>query len=128
MAGKHQSTPYALLAIVAVVTLIGMWFWHDSEKRAAQNAFIDAHIATMVHNKQRYLESMFDDLYQNLRTISLLPSVRGIAGKNRANEKEDVVASKRFTPDAMETVQQIFNNLRGSVNVSEVAAGSSSTR
>jgi methyl-accepting chemotaxis protein len=122
MVGKHQSTPYAVLAIVAGITLGGMWLWHSSEKRAAQNAFIEAHIATVVHNKQRNLESMFDDLYQNLRTISLLPSVRGITGKNRANEKEDVVASKRFTPDARETVQQIFNNLRGSVSVSEVYA------
>ncbi len=122
MVGKHQSTPYAVLAIVAGITLGGMWLWHSSEKRAAQNAFIDSHIATVVHNKQRNLESMFDDLYQNLRTISLLPSVRGITGKNRANEKEDVVASKRFTPDARETVQQIFNNLRGSVSVSEVYA------
>ena len=60
--------------------------------------------------------------HQNLRTISLLPSVRNISGGNHANENEDVVASKRFTPDARETVQQLFINLRGSVNVSEVYA------
>jgi methyl-accepting chemotaxis protein len=122
MAGKLQRRPYAVLAAVAVATLVGMWLWHDSERRAAQKTFIEAHIATVVHNKQGNLESVFDHLYQNLRTISLLPSVRGITGKNRANENEDVVASKRFTPDAKETVQQIFNNLRGSVSVSEVYA------
>jgi methyl-accepting chemotaxis protein len=68
------------------------------------------------------MEALFDSLYQNLRTISLLPSVRSIVGSNRAREDEDVVANKRFTPDAKETVQQIFNNLRGSVSVSEVYA------
>ena len=122
MTAHKRLTPFILLAIVAVATLTGMWLWHSADKRTAQKTFIDAHIATVVHNKQRNMEALFDSLYQNLRTISLLPSVRGITGNNRANEDEDVVASKRFTPDARETVQQIFNNLRGSVSVSEVYA------
>jgi methyl-accepting chemotaxis protein len=122
MIAINKSAPYVLLSIIAVVTFAGMGFWHDAERRSAQKVFIDAQVATVVHNKQRNVEALFDSLYQNLRTISLLPSVRGIKGNNRANENEDVVASKRFTPDARETVQQIFNNLRGSVSVSEVYA------
>jgi methyl-accepting chemotaxis protein len=122
MSASHRSAPYIVLAIVATATVAGMWLWHDADKRSAQKAFIDAHVATIVHNKQRNVEGAFDSLYQNLRTISLLPSVRGITGNNRASGDEDVVASKRFTPDAQETVQQIFNNLRGNVNVSEVYA------
>jgi methyl-accepting chemotaxis protein len=117
-----RSAPFIALAVVAIATLAGMWIWHLAERQAAQKSFIDAHIATVVHNKQRTIEALFDSLYQNLRTISLLPSVRGITGSNRADEDEDVVASKRFTPDAQETVQQLFNNLRGTVNVSEVYA------
>jgi methyl-accepting chemotaxis protein len=122
MAAYKRFTPFILLVSVAIATLAGMWLWHSAYKNTAQKAFIDNHIATVVHNKQRNIEVLFDSLYQNLRTISLLPSVRGITGNNRANDDEDVVASKRFTPDAKETVQQLFNNLRGSVSVSEVYA------
>ncbi len=114
--------PFFLLGIVTIAVMGSMWFWHRAEKQTAQKSFIDAHIATVFHNKQRNVEALFDSLYQNLRTISLLPSVRNITGGNRANENEDIVASKRFTPDARETVQQLFNNLRGSVSVSEVYA------
>jgi methyl-accepting chemotaxis protein len=122
MSTHHRNAPYVLLAIAAIATVAGLWLWHCTERRATQQAFIDAQVATVVHNKQQSVENLFDGLYQNLRTISLLPSVRGITGNNRADEKEDVVASKRFAPDAQETVQQIFNNLRGSVSVSEVYA------
>lgn len=122
MPANKSTTPFVILAAVALATLAGMWFWHSADQRTAQKAFIDGHIATVVHNKQRNVEALFDSLYQNLRTISLLPSIRSITGGNRANEDEDVVASKRFTPDARETVQQLFNNLRGNVNVSEVYA------
>ena len=122
MVTHNRSTPFIVLAAVALATLTGIWLWHRADQRAAQKAFIQGHIATVVHNKQRNIESLFDSLYQNLRTISLLPSVRGISGGNRASENEDIVASKRFAPDARETVQQLFNNLRGSVSVSEVYA------
>jgi methyl-accepting chemotaxis protein len=114
--------PFIVLTAVTLTTLTGMWAWHAEDKRANQKAFIEGHIATVVHNKQRNVEALFESLYQNLRTISLLPSVRSITGGNRANENEDIVASKRFTPDAQETVQQLFNNLRSSVSVSEVYA------
>ncbi len=122
MSSRHRNAPFILLSIAATATVAGLWLWHDTERRSAQKTFIDAHVATVVHNKQQSVEKVFDDLYQNLRTISLLPSVRGISGNNRADEKEDVVASKRFAPDAQETVQQIFNNLRSTVSVSEVYA------
>lgn len=48
-------------------------------------------------------------IYENIRTISFLPGVRGIDrhGKN-------------LTPDARQSIQQIYNNLTNSVAVSEV--------
>jgi len=122
MPKAKSSAPFVVLTAVALATLTGMWLWHAADKRADQKTFIETQVATVVQNKQRNIEALFDSLYQNLRTISLLPSVRSISGGNRANENEDIVASKRFTPDARETVQQLFNNLRGNVNVSEVYA------
>ena len=65
-------------------------------------------------------QQFFTLAYQTLRTIGLLPSVRAIQGGNRANEKEDVIASHRFTIEGDRTVQQLYNNLASNVSVSEV--------
>jgi methyl-accepting chemotaxis protein len=106
----------------SLLLLAALWGWHRHEKQALEEDFIAAHLATVVHAKQQTVESLFSNLYQNLRTISLLPSVRNMTGGNRANEDEDTVATGRFTPEGQSTVQQIYNNLRGSVSVSEVYA------
>jgi methyl-accepting chemotaxis protein len=122
----HMHSNKKLLSALAVAgslfLLGGMWAWHQHEKQALEQEFIAAHLATVVQAKQQTIEALFSNLYQNLRTISLLPSVRAIPGGNRANEDEDTLASKRFTLEGQSTVQQIYNNLRGSVSVSEVYA------
>ena len=71
---------------------------------------------------QHRIENVFNQIYQSIRTISLLPSVRNIEGNNRKSEDEDIVKQGRFTPDAWATVQQIYNNLAGNVSVSEIYA------
>jgi hypothetical protein len=98
--------------------------WHWDEKKSIEDKFIQVHLASVVQNKQREVESLFGNLYQNLRTISLLPSVRNIVGAHRANEAENVVAGGRFSVEGQQTVQQIYNNLHRSANVrvSEVYA------
>lgn len=55
------------------------------------------------------IENGFAQIYQNIRTIGFLPSVRAIErhGENLA-------------PDAHQSIQQIYNNLANSVAVSEV--------
>ena len=50
-----------------------------------------------------------DQIYQNLRTISLLASVRKIDRHGEA-----------LTEDGRQSIQQLFNNLAGNVDVSEV--------
>jgi methyl-accepting chemotaxis protein len=107
---------------VAVLVLAGLWSWRHVQRKTLEQEFIQTQLRTVVDARQRTLEAMFTNLYQNLRTISLLPSVRNIAGGNRNDEKEDVVASKRFTLEGRETVQQVYNNLRANVSVSEVYA------
>jgi signal transduction histidine kinase/ActR/RegA family two-component response regulator len=66
------------------------------------------------------LEAVFEDIYHNARTISLIPSVRQLSGPNRRNQTENVVVSGRFSNDADETVRQLYGNLFSNVQVSEV--------
>jgi hypothetical protein len=115
----------ATLVVLGGLCLLGaLTAWHWNEKKSLEEKFIQVHLATVVQGKQRELESLFANLYRNLRTISLLPSVRNISGGNRANENEDMVARGRFTSEGQQTVQQIYNNLHqsDSVNASEVYA------
>ena len=54
-------------------------------------------------------EAAFSSIYQNIRTISLLPSIRGIDRHGTT-----------LSPEAKTTIQQIYNNLATDVAVSEV--------
>lgn len=116
--------PYQILLLtgIAVLVFLGVWQWHKDAIRVAESDFIDKQRVTTIDAKQRQLEDIFNTLYRNLRTISLLPSVRNITGANRSGDDEDVVAAGRFTPEGQQTVQQIYNNLIGSVSVSEIYA------
>jgi acetylglutamate synthase len=99
-----------------------LWFWYSFERQSIEEKFIQNQIETVVKPKQNQIEKVFVNLYQNIRTITLLPSIRNIQGGNRQSESEDVVAKARFTEEGRETVQQIYNNLVGNVSVSEVYA------
>ena len=56
------------------------------------------------------LEAVFEDIYHNARTISLIPSVRQLSGPNRRSQTENVVISGRFSNDTDETYRQIYGN------------------
>lgn len=75
-----------------------------------------------LRSKQTDIEQSFKLIYESLRTISLFPGVRLISGGNRVSDDEDVVASKRFSSDARQTVQQLYNNLASNVSISEIYA------
>lgn len=89
---------------------------HDVIRKVVLAEQRSAKMAPMVAR----LEAVFEDIYHNARTISLLPSVRRLSGPNRRGGTEDVVASGRFSSDAHETIRQIYGNLFSSVEVSEV--------
>ena len=62
-------------------------------------------------------------VYQNIRAISLLPSVRASKGGNVVTEDgEDSVKAGRFPAEGHATVQEIDNNLASQVSVSEIYA------
>ncbi len=112
----------AVLVTVAILIFMALIVWHKNERITSEREFIAMQRATVVESKRRKLEDTFNHLYQNIRTISLLPSVRSIQGDNRKGDEEDVVASGRFTAEGRETVQQIYNNLASNVRASEVYA------
>ena len=121
MRDKKQSQFAVLLAVWALL-LVGLTLWHLDNKKALEQRFIESHTAMVLKPKQLAVEDLFNTLYENLRIISLLPSVRNISGDNRHSESESVISEGRFTPEGKQTVQQIYNNLRENVNVSEVYA------
>jgi hypothetical protein len=115
---------YLLLgfAMVLIASEWAMQRWSAGRLTNAREQLIQQEGMPQLERKQKLVQDMFNTMYENTRTISLMPSVRQIRGGNRADEKEDVVANHRFTADAFLTVQQVFNNLVSRTRVSEVYA------
>lgn len=114
------------LAGAALAALLGANLWlqridADNQAELLEQSRRQA-LKTLLEPKAREIETAFRVMYESARTISLLPAVRKISGRNRLNEAEDVVAQGRLSPDAALTVQQIYNNLAVNVAVSEVYA------
>jgi methyl-accepting chemotaxis protein len=67
----------------------------------------ESHAATLA--AANAVQDQFTAIYQNLRTISRLPSVRAVDREGTA-----------LNPDSVATIQEIYNNLASDVAVSEV--------
>ena len=111
-------------ALLLVAVILNIWLYQNNQK--SQDGLIERARnearETLLEPKAREIESALRIMYESARTISLLPSVRKISGRNRLNDKEDVVAQGRFSADAALTIQQIYNNLAVNISVSEVYA------
>ena len=80
----------------------------DADRESALNAYrAKAHVEA--ESVARTTAAAFDQIYQNLRTISLLASVR------RVDRHAETLSA-----DGRQAIQQIFNNLAGNIAVSEV--------
>jgi methyl-accepting chemotaxis protein len=90
----------------------------DERQAAGQYAQTVARPALM--QKADKLDFLFKNLYETARTISLMPGVRQISGKNRGSADEDIVKQRRFSQEAYSTVQQLYNNLASNFAVSEI--------
>jgi methyl-accepting chemotaxis protein len=110
------------VAVVMAIALVLLVRWHVRERDALERQLIANQLSVVVGNKRASMENALRGIYQNLRTITLLPSVQNIRGGNRGGDADDVVKSGRFTAEGQATVQQIYNNLASQVNVSEVYA------
>lgn len=104
---------YMIGGYVAVFALAGLlyygvhWQWgqdyHHALERYKQVSLADS----KEHTKK--IEDQFTEIYQTLRTIGSLPSVRTI---DRYGDNLD--------DNARESIIQLYNNMRGNVEVSEI--------
>lgn len=107
-----QNTKFLAIVLLLVVLAIGAVYFIEMRAQSEFN--------TIKHHYQnessidsklivKNIEQAFQEIYQDIRTISYLPSVRNI---NKQNQ--------HLNPDAIEVIQQIYNNLASNVAVSEV--------
>lgn len=103
-----------VLAAAAIIAAIGLALCaavfakaQRDEAEALHNYRLAAHADAV--GAARKFDSAFKQIYQNLRTIGLLPSVRAI----------DRYA-KNLGDNDNQTIQQIYNNIASNVDVSEV--------
>ena len=96
-----------LATLVFVFSYAVQQRWNENMIQARQHYVEFSHKDTMrgVEN----IDNKFKSIYENLRTLSYLPGVRGI-DRHGAN----------FTEEARVTFQQIYNNLAVNLAVSEV--------
>lgn len=113
---------FVVIALLGALVAWGLWSEYRQATDKERDTFVQAQKDGKLDPMRRRMERLFDALYLNARTISLLPSIRSITGRNRQNENEDVVAQNRLTSDAFNTVQQIYNNIASQESVSEIYA------
>lgn len=113
---------FTILAFVWLVVGISGWFLLENiraETIEKETTAYRERVASVEFSfKADRIESLFRTLYESIRTVSLLPSVRSITGTNVIDEDYEI----DFSADAAETVQQLYNNLVGNIAVSEIYA------
>lgn len=104
----HKYAPYILVIAFAFFAAYGVHLKTRSDYAHAIQKYKESRHAETLQLQEK-VQGLFTQIYQNIRTISLLPGVKkiGLHGEN-------------FDADAKESVQQIYNNLASNVAVSEV--------
>lgn len=104
----NTSFAYFCCALLAGTMLCLLLLKHSSDLAHAKQAFFHESKIALSQATVNFNTSI-NQIHQNLRTISFLPSVRKIDryGKN-------------LNDDSLQSIQQIYNNLASSVAVSEV--------
>ena len=104
----NQIVTFAAI-VLGVVLLISALSWkHRSDIQQIRNSYVGEQNAEIDRTVKK-VEETFNAFYQGIRTMSLLPGVRGI----------DRYA-KNFNPDSKAAMQQIYNNTYLNVTLSEV--------
>ena len=123
---SHRARFKLALAALAGVSLVILLFW-AFELRQTLISFAEREQEILQRHQEKQLEAkavgiqdLFDEMYQNARTISLLPAIRGVSGGNRTSENEDPVTQGRLSEDTHRTLQQLYKNLHTYIRVSEI--------
>jgi methyl-accepting chemotaxis protein len=99
---------YGLIAVFGIAGGIAIHLNASYGYQSAQERFrAESHAATLAAANSA--QNQFDAIYQNIRTISRLPSVKKI----------DRYATN-VNQDGIDTIQELYNNLASDVDVSEV--------
>lgn len=104
---REGSLAVLACCLMIALAMIGVKSFERSQRLEARRVYVEGE-REATRAAQRRVETVFRDLYQNLRTIGRLPGVRGV----------DRYA-KNFSADARTTVQEMYNNLAQSVPLSE---------
>ena len=108
-----------ILCVGGLIAVVLLWNWQNIDDKietvmlAERQSFIDT---------QQRIEQALQHIYQNIRLISRLPSVRRVRGGNLPKGVESAVDIGLFEQSSKETVQQIYNNIAANVSISEIYA------
>ncbi len=110
--------------MMLVALVLGAFLWQQSRDyqvalKAAETEYAREEAAQLAV-KTREVEGALRQLYQGARTISLLPAIRKLEAPNAPKDAPKDWYTTYLHPDALLTVQQIYNNLAANVTVSEV--------
>jgi diguanylate cyclase (GGDEF)-like protein len=101
-------TAYAVVAVLGIACLLAVYLTSRAELSVEWKNYRQA-ADIRLQRDSRHVGVGLESIYQNLRTISFLPSVRGLTRQSGA-----------IDGDVRETIQQVYNNLASNINVSEV--------
>ena len=110
---------WLLLIAVGLMWAYNGWAVYVEYKNDVERE-VYSHQEVLLHEKQSEVEGVLRLVYEHLRTISLLPSMRRVSGLNRLDESENVVEQGRISIDTHQTIQQIYRNLHSTIDLSEI--------
>ncbi len=116
---RNSSLAWILLGAVGVMWAYNGWTLYQEYREDVRVEIAEAQTEslTAVSND---VENLMRLVYEHIRTISLLPSIRRVGAFNRLSEAEDVVDQGRLSVDTHQTIQQIYRNLNSTVDLSEI--------
>lgn len=107
--GGSVSAAGYFLIVLAAGAMAG-WVYHETGQKEQQAlARYHAESRQSAEEAAGVIQDAFKQIYQNIRTISFLPSVRSIDRYG-----------KTLDDNARQSIQQIYNNLASNVSMSEV--------
>lgn len=107
---------FGLLWLLSIAVLWNDW---QAKKQLIEHKLHDDAEAAM-QSKADHIERILQQIYYITRTISLIPAIRSVTPGNRESDSENVVEQGRFSAADYDTVQQLYNQIATSVDLSEI--------
>ena len=121
---KLQSVRNSELARLLLSAVLIMWAYNGWSVYQEYKNDVKVEIATAQNvelgSVAVKVESVMRLVYEHIRMISLLPSIRRVGEFNRISADENVVDQGRLSIDTHQTIQQIYRNLNNTVDLSEI--------